>query len=198
LLQETQYKAGAKLDALTTASGLPKRKVQVIVAQLEAAGVVARKRYAIQKIRDFSSPEELQEFLAAYEQRGLSDRERLQEIMHYAQSTMCRVRLLKSYFGDSTEENCGHCDNCKSGAAERVSSAQNSADVHATKANPPVQVHPALQQPELVSSLYQIGETVKHRKFGNGKVVEISGENVSIDFGTTTKRVKAPFLRKAG
>ncbi len=40
-------------------------------------------------------------------------REQLQQMVHYAESSGCRRRLLLRYFGEEyPEENCGACDNC--------------------------------------------------------------------------------------
>ena len=36
----------------------------------------------------------------------------LQEMISYAESAVCRKRQLLHYFGETLEENCGHCDNC--------------------------------------------------------------------------------------
>jgi len=42
-------------------------------------------------------------------------REQLQQMVHYAECAVCRRRELLAYFGEnSTEENCGGCDNCLS------------------------------------------------------------------------------------
>lgn len=37
----------------------------------------------------------------------------LQEMAAYAESSVCRRKFLLHYFGESMEENCGFCDNCK-------------------------------------------------------------------------------------
>ena len=36
----------------------------------------------------------------------------LQEMISYAESSVCRKRQLLHYFGEIMEENCGYCDNC--------------------------------------------------------------------------------------
>lgn len=37
----------------------------------------------------------------------------LEEVSGYAESAHCRTQDLLQYFGEHTEEKCGHCDNCK-------------------------------------------------------------------------------------
>lgn len=37
----------------------------------------------------------------------------LEEMAAYAESSMCRRRVLLHYFGETLEEDCGYCDNCK-------------------------------------------------------------------------------------
>jgi ATP-dependent DNA helicase RecQ len=40
-------------------------------------------------------------------------RAQLTQVLNYAESAVCRHKLLANYFGESfTEENCGRCDNC--------------------------------------------------------------------------------------
>ena len=68
-------------------------------------------------MRDFESLEELDTFLSAYEERHRSDRERLQRMMRYGQTTQCRWRFLADYFDEVMDEDCGHCDNCRERAA---------------------------------------------------------------------------------
>jgi ATP-dependent DNA helicase RecQ len=103
---------GVTPKALVEAAELPERKVKVIVALLESAGVVARGR-RLRRLRDFASAEEMESFLAAYEQRHAGDRDRLQAMMRYAEQTGCRLSYLRAYFGEEQAAPCGHCDNCR-------------------------------------------------------------------------------------
>ena len=197
LLADDRQASRVRMPDLITAAGLPKRKVQVVVAQLEGAGIVSRTKSGIRVLRGFSSAEEFQQFLTAYEQRGLSDRERLQEMMHYAETTMCRLRVLRNYFGDQTTENCGHCDNCTNGAAEGRDAIDSTGRGPHVRPVPPVpEVHPELQFHATPAPVYQIGDTVVHKKFGTGRGVEISGDNLSVEFPRNRKRVKADFVSK--
>lgn len=39
--------------------------------------------------------------------------DKLNQLIHYAESHICRWKILLEYFGESYEaENCQHCDNC--------------------------------------------------------------------------------------
>src|SRR3954471_21843581 len=84
---------------LADAAGLPDKKLKVVVALLDAIGIVERGR-RVRKTRDFATPAELERFLTEYGHRHADDRERLAEVMRYAQSSECRMRLILQYFGD--------------------------------------------------------------------------------------------------
>jgi ATP-dependent DNA helicase RecQ len=103
---------GVTLRSLIEAAELPERRVKVIVALLDGAEIVARGR-RLRKLRDFASVDEVDSVLAEYEQRRTSDRERLEVMMRYAESAVCRMGALREYFGDDPDGPCNHCDNCR-------------------------------------------------------------------------------------
>ncbi len=101
------------MKTLAEVTGLPERKVKVVVALLESAGIVDRSR-GVRKLREFADEAELDAFLKSYEERRAGDRERLEAMMRYAESPECRMAVLKAYFEE--EESvpaCGRCDNCR-------------------------------------------------------------------------------------
>ncbi len=110
---------GPTVNDLVKATALPKKKVQVMLARLEASGVVRRGRYVI-LLRQVRHEQELGRYLRDYEGRHQSDRGRLEAMMKYGQTTDCRVRFLTRYFQQELSQDCGHCDNCVTGAARRV------------------------------------------------------------------------------
>jgi ATP-dependent DNA helicase RecQ len=196
---------------LVEATGMPQRKVQVILAQLLGADIIVRKGRFIQKIRDFASPEELDAFLGEYEDRGLSDRERLDTMMRYAQTATCRFRFMKEYFGDPVEGDCNHCDNCRARAqglinAETPGSSlkpirHGSASKRKRVKPAPVPIfEPPPNAPEIPPApepAYKAGEQVRHKTFGNGQVIEADGETVLVQFPKARKKVRAEYLRAA-
>ena len=107
----------ASLKVLTEASGLPANRVKVLVAQLAGAGILERSPRGLKQLRDFETNEELGDYLTAYEKRHQSDRERLQQMMRYGQTTGCRWRFISEYFDEPEHEECQRCDNCEERAA---------------------------------------------------------------------------------
>ena len=110
---------GVTVASVIDATGLHKNRVKVIVALLEATGIVERGR-RLKKLRDFTSDDEFHAFLKEYEERHADDRDRLDRMMRYGQTTVCRVRYLTRYFGSEIADDCGHCDNCRDGLTEKV------------------------------------------------------------------------------
>ena len=104
---------GIGIAALACASEISERRVKVTVAQLESAGIVQRAQNRVLPLRDVRGREELDSLLDAYESRRKSDRERLEILMHYAQTPRCRTHFINSYFGEQSEASCDHCDNCR-------------------------------------------------------------------------------------
>jgi ATP-dependent DNA helicase RecQ len=111
-------RSSVTLKELVESSGMSETRVKVIVALLEASGIVERGRQ-LRKVRDFPSNEAFDRFLREYEERHQGDRERLEAMMDYGQSTMCRVRMLNAYFGQVRQTDCGRCDNCRGGFTTR-------------------------------------------------------------------------------
>ncbi|HUQ89115.1 MAG TPA: RecQ family zinc-binding domain-containing protein, partial [Vicinamibacterales bacterium] len=51
---------------------------------------------------------------AKYETRQKHDRAKLDSMIAYAQSALCRWHLIMRQFGESIDANaCGDCDNCR-------------------------------------------------------------------------------------
>lgn len=107
-----QQLRGIKLAQLAEATDISERRVKVIVAQLESAGIIARKNHRIVSLRDVESEAELAHLLDEYESRRRTDRGRLELMMRYAETAQCRTRFLNEYFGEESDPRCDHCDNC--------------------------------------------------------------------------------------
>lgn len=60
------------------------------------------------------TPEALAKAAQRYEQKRAQDRTRLESMLRFAQSHLCRNKLLFAYFGyaEDSAATCGTCDNC--------------------------------------------------------------------------------------
>jgi ATP-dependent DNA helicase RecQ len=66
--------------------------------------------------------------LRVYEKRRAKDEEKLERMMLYGQSPLCRWRLLLEYFGEEGDGElesfrCGHCDNCVTPLEDQLANA---------------------------------------------------------------------------
>ena len=73
---------------------------------------------------------ELEELSRMSEEKVNKDKEKLERMMQYGQSAMCRWRLLHDYFDEEMEEErCGTCDNCVHPLAEQLLASQRATPV---------------------------------------------------------------------
>jgi ATP-dependent DNA helicase RecQ len=179
--------AGLAVSALAEKASVGERRTKVILASLEAAGVVSRRRGLFARERGFATLEELDVFLTEHEKRLAGDRERLEQMTHYAQTTACRARSLRRYFGEDEGEDCRHCDNCRDRPARELAAAEAERAHHGSA--PPPSGPP---QP------FSAGDRVSHKRFGEGAVIGTLGDKVKVAFERDEERiVRAPFLTRA-
>jgi len=169
--------------ALAAKSELPERAVKVIVAQLDAMGVAARSPRGIQPLRSFRDDEELTAFVISYEERFITDRQKLEQMIGYAQARRCRGNTILDYFGDAPADACQHCDVCRDGPM--VAPAEE-VDV-------PIEVGSAATP---AVTRFVPGDLVRHQRFGVGVVTLRAGDKVTVDFERVGgKTVRAAFLQ---
>jgi len=89
-------------------------KVRVVLSLLKEFKVVRELRGSQFRLLTVDVKErELEVLSRMSEEKVNKDREKLERMMQYGQSAMCRWRLLHDYFGEAIEaERCGNCDNC--------------------------------------------------------------------------------------
>jgi ATP-dependent DNA helicase RecQ len=92
----------------------PAKKARVVLSFLKEVGFAAEAPGArFSPLADEPpSLEELARATSRYEQKRAQDRARLASMLRYAQSSLCRNRLLVTYFGYTDAPACGVCDNC--------------------------------------------------------------------------------------
>jgi ATP-dependent DNA helicase RecQ len=182
IIEAAKQQRTISLRAIREGTGLGHRRVQVIVALLESAGVITRTRAAVSKQRDFADAAAFDSFIGAYEERRRADRSRLEAMMHYAETTVCRVRYLKQYFHVRANRDCGYCDNCRDSKREQ----------------PPPRVARGVPRPppRPRRRRFSPGDPVHHRTFGLGDVIEVRGRNVVVHFsGDGRREIRADYLR---
>lgn len=101
-------------DEMAKQAKVGRRKTQVILHLLRQAGIIRRgRRGYVLKHGEPPSDETLEQILKVYTDRAQNDKDRLAEMMHYAETVECRVQVIRQYFGDEAGEPCGRCDNCE-------------------------------------------------------------------------------------
>jgi ATP-dependent DNA helicase RecQ len=174
---------------------VPRRRTQVILHMLREEKLIRRGMRGYSRKAEQLSEQDIDRLLATYEVRNKADRERLREMMRYGESTTCRKQTLRAYFGEDQGAPCGTCDNCVSPIKEVVIRSQPQVTEISTPIGPIVTTAPeTLPSPE--EPLFHAGDLVRHRQFGNGKVLDLSGENVLVRFEKGgMKKVRMAFIR---
>jgi ATP-dependent DNA helicase RecQ len=165
----------------------------VVAALLEGMKVAERRGGKLRKTREFASDAEWEAFLASYERRHEADRERLGAMVRYAQTSLCRVRYLREYFGEEAGEPCGHCDSCASGADAR---ARHAAARAARRPRRRIGLDPATPLDPSAGTAFEPGEPVRHRRFGLGEVRRAEGGKITVAFARGEKKVEASYLER--
>jgi ATP-dependent DNA helicase RecQ len=126
----TERGAPQTVKEIAEAADAPTKKTRVVLSFLKEAGYAEEIDGSLFAPRTEVPPtlEELAKAAQRYEQKRAQDRARLQSMLRYAQSHLCRTRLLLTYFGygDDAKVACGKCDNCE--RAVKESAARTEAD----------------------------------------------------------------------
>jgi len=88
-----------------------------------------------------------------------TQKSRIERMRNYAETRRCRRQFLLAYFGEVDPARCDECDNCRSGVAGREQ------DQEGTRPSPFVSQAP-----------------VHHRAFGDGLVMSVEGEEITVLF----------------
>ena len=112
---------------------------------------------------------------AVYRQKQEHDKEALEQMVSYAVSGFCRWKLLLDYFGDAVDgfEKCCRCDNCLNPPAAVLT---EEIDIRDDEFD-----HAPVPEPD-PASVFEAGARVKVAKYGEGVVLAMAGDQVSIAF----------------
>jgi ATP-dependent DNA helicase RecQ len=97
------------------ASTTAKSKLRSVLTMMKDAGMVRELRGARFRLTPAAAEgARLEDVARAYIERKEGDRAKLEKMTSYAQSAMCRWKLLLDYFNErDAVERCGECDNCR-------------------------------------------------------------------------------------
>jgi ATP-dependent DNA helicase RecQ len=212
------------VKAIAEKADAPAKKARVVLSFLKEVGF-AREAPGARFAPTTATPPSLDELARAtlrYEQKRAQDRARLAAMLRYSQSSLCRARLLVTYFGYTDAPPCGECDNCQRAAkaqaiaagisVPRVSqtAARRSASENETKR---ALLEEALRRQARGNRGRALkierarrgtigiglgkGDLVRHAMWGDGEVVRVVGDAAYTFFpGHGEKLLKASFLEK--
>ncbi|SRR5579883_518156 len=105
--------------------GISARKLTSALQRLDDAGAIeARPDGRVRAIAAGGLPDPIQTAAEEQERRRQANRERLETMRAYAESSGCRRELLLRYLGDEFTGPCGFCDNCEAAAGTAAQSAR--------------------------------------------------------------------------
>ncbi len=192
--------------ALPERAGIGKRRAEVILYLLREMKVVRRLRggYVLRHAEPITDAH-VETLLREYVERASADRSRLDEMMLYAETVRCRMQVIRRYFDEPEGELCGNCDNCVNRAWEmhepEVALHGASEDEGVTRIetlNGPILTTAPETLPQTIHAKFQEGVVVRHKRFGRGRVRDVVGDTVMVQFEDGgCKRLKDSFLKNA-
>jgi ATP-dependent DNA helicase RecQ len=108
-----------RADDIAGAAALGLRKTQVLLTHLCDAGFLREDPEGFALVGDVPGAEAIEQIVHGYVVRRAEDRRRLEGVVRYCESTMCRARILATYFGDAAPPACGRCDRCRRAGSQR-------------------------------------------------------------------------------
>ena len=138
-------------------------KVRVVLSLLKELKLVKELRGSqFRLLRTDVKRAELEELARMSEEKVEKDKEKLERMMQYGQSAMCRWRLLHDYFGEEMEEErCGTCDNCVHPLEEQILVTQR----WLSPMNRSMDILDAIQWPAMVVTVIAAWMVASQKKF---------------------------------
>ncbi|WP_382309285.1 RecQ family ATP-dependent DNA helicase [Herbiconiux sp. UC225_62] len=160
------------LPELARATGLSDHTVGTVVNLLVEAGLAAERAEGIALLRDVTPKQARTAVAEAADHRLQIEESRLAMVRAYAETLGCRRRFLLAYFGDELAEPCGNCDTCESGTAYRQQPG-TAAQAESSSA----------------ASGFHEGQRVRHAAWGEGEVVSVEPDRLTVFFESKGYRV---------
>jgi ATP-dependent DNA helicase RecQ len=165
-------RARRELSEIAKSSGLSDHAAGTIVNLLIEAGLADERATGIALLRAVTPDQARSAVDEIAEQRLQIEESRLAMMRAYAETLGCRRQFLLAYFGDELAQPCGNCDTCESGTAYR----QHPGTVTTLETSP-------------AASGFQEGQRVHHAAWGDGEVVSVEPDRLTVFFETKGYRV---------
>jgi ATP-dependent DNA helicase RecQ len=106
------------LDQLQSVCAIPKNKLTVVVSLMAKLGIVTfTDAGQVKMVKPALGETDLTELALTFEGKRQADQDKLDSMVAYAQSALCRWQLIMRAFGEAFSsqagEVCGQCDNCR-------------------------------------------------------------------------------------
>ncbi len=89
-------------------------RLRVMLTALKQDGLIRERRRASYEIRPKLRTASIEPLVTAYEERRQRDQTKLEQMVVYAQTALCRTHVLLEALGEAVEwSRCGTCDNCR-------------------------------------------------------------------------------------
>ena len=144
-------------------------KIKVACKLLADAGAVRRlPGGALRATGAWLDADRIEQLAGRYADKATLDREKLERMVFYAQTRICRWKVLLEYFGDALPgDRCGTCDNCR----------------RAARGERPAAISPLRQAATSTRRAdYREGERVRVPRYGQGTVRTVAGNEITVDF----------------
>jgi ATP-dependent DNA helicase RecQ len=103
-------------------------KVQVMLTIFKREGLIVERRARHYELGPDLFSASLEPLARAYDERRQRDQAKLEQIVVYAQTALCRTRVLLDALGEPPAwERCGTCDNCRGTAIRAEAAAEGAA-----------------------------------------------------------------------
>ena len=115
----------AAADVRAAAPALSAAKLRVILTVLKQEGLIREHRGSRYEVLSQLFETSVEPLVQAYEERRERDRTKLEQMVIYAQTALCRTRLMLEALGEEVQwSQCGTCDNCRGEAVRAEATAR--------------------------------------------------------------------------
>jgi ATP-dependent DNA helicase RecQ len=159
---------------------LSANKLQVALKLLKDGGFLTQDdtlHYRLTKAN--AKAKDIAQLADVYEKKSGHDRMALERMVFYAQTGFCRWKVLLEYFGEEVDwEHCGRCDNCIRPPELDLTALRRRHQ------QPDMRMAHREEKPEALF----VGRAVRVPKFGEGQVVSVESEKITVVFPDSRKK----------